>query len=494
MPKWQTTGALLSAALSVSIGCGSTSTGVVEERVEETDATANDTSGPGQSSGTSDTTVTDTDTYTGVTGPLGWRVLPNSPVGGYWNHDDVFFHDENTGWIADISGQIYKTTDGGDSWEQQADNEGTSYRALAFLDDQTGFVGTLGPGGWVGQTTDDVLLYGTSDGGDTWTEVTTIQGADALQGICGLRRIDAQTIYGVGRYDGPAGFIKTTDGGATWTAQNVNLAHGLVDLHFFDANTGLLGGRRGGQSIILRTTDGGDTFTTVAASSSDHVWKIFFLDDTTGYANISNYSWNTPRHYLKTVDAGLTWTEVPYTPPVDNYEGLGIGFYTEDLGWAAGGRETYETVDGGTTFQTVRMDPMLEDTINRFIRVNDIMYAAGARIYKYDALGGVPANPPNPPGAEVDPPKLELSPNPFHGQGTLTYAVPESGPVSIGVTAIGGRLIEELVHETKQAGEYQLEYTPKYSQKFVRITVLAGEHRKSIGVVREGGGEYLKTP
>ncbi len=442
---------LIWGSLAVSLSCNSKSTVGLEGGAEETGATSSETSGPGETTGSSDTEVTDTSTE--VAAPLGWRVLPNSPVGGYWNHDDVFFHDENTGWIADISGQIYKTIDGGDSWVQQADNEGTSYRALAFLDDQTGFVGTLGPGGWVGQTTDDVLLYGTSDGGDTWTEVTNIQGADALQGVCGLRRIDAQTIYGVGRYDGPAGFIKTTDGGVTWVAQTVDLAQGLVDLHFFDANTGLLGGRRGGQSIILRTTDGGDTFTTVATSSSDHIWKFFFLDDTTGYANISNYSWNAPRHYLKTVDAGLTWTEVPYTPPVDNYEGLGIGFYTEDLGWAAGGRVPYETVDGGTSFQTGRMDPMLEDTINRVIRVNDVMYAAGARVYKYDAVGGAPANPPPPPVAQVDMPKLELLPNPFHGQGTLTYTVPESGPVSIGGTAIAGRSIEEVAPETKRAGD-----------------------------------------
>lgn len=128
--------------------------------------TTSTTSTTETSTATGTTSTTGTTTITGVAPPLGWRVLPNSPIGGYWNHDDVFFIDENIGWIADISGNIYKTTDGGENWEHQVDNEGTSYRALAFLDDQTGFVGTLGPGSWVDnhvseywQTTDNALLY-----------------------------------------------------------------------------------------------------------------------------------------------------------------------------------------------------------------------------------------------------------------------------------------------------------------------------------------------
>lgn len=417
-----------------------------------------------------------------------WRVLPNAPKGEYWNHDDIFFVDEDTGWICDISGTIYHTTDGGESWDKQVDQEGTSFRTLAFLNSQTGFVGTLGPDGWVDQTEDETLMYGTSDGGETWAPVTSIEGASSLRGICGMRTIDSQTIYGVGRYDGPAGFIKTTDGGATWQAKEVDEADGLVDLHFFDANTGLLGGRRNGGSVILRTTDGGDTFTTVATAVSDHIWKIFFLNDTTGYAMISNYSRNRTRYYLKTEDAGLTWTEVHYSPRVNDYEGLGIGFVSEDLGWAAGGAVTYETRDGGETFTEVNLDPEGGDTINRFFRVGDTMYAAGAHVYKYDLVSAANADRVVPP-----PMDLELTPNPFEGNGMIRYTVAESGPVSLGVVSIGGRLIEELVAETQQAGEYTVAYSPDYDQKFVRLTLLNGAHRRSISVARPDGGEYPRT-
>ena len=101
-----------------------------------------------------------------------WQVLPNAPIGGYWNHDDITFTDQNTGWVCDISGQIYKTTDGGDNWTNVADQPGTSFRCIAFLDDQHGFVGNLGPMGWVNQTSDPTIMYETVNGGSTWAPVS----------------------------------------------------------------------------------------------------------------------------------------------------------------------------------------------------------------------------------------------------------------------------------------------------------------------------------
>ena len=84
-----------------------------------------------------------------------WRTLPNAPVGQYWNHDDITFIDEDRGWVCDISGRIYRTVDGGDSWELMIHQDGTSFRCIAFLDSLNGFSGTLGPGGWVNNTNEN---------------------------------------------------------------------------------------------------------------------------------------------------------------------------------------------------------------------------------------------------------------------------------------------------------------------------------------------------
>jgi photosystem II stability/assembly factor-like uncharacterized protein len=49
-----------------------------------------------------------------------WRVLPNAPDQGASNrHDDLDFVDEQTGWVCNLSGQTWKTTNGGASWDNQ---------------------------------------------------------------------------------------------------------------------------------------------------------------------------------------------------------------------------------------------------------------------------------------------------------------------------------------------------------------------------------------
>ena len=44
--------------------------------------------------------------------PSGWRVLPNAPVPGY-RHEDVVFVSPTTGWVVNFNGEIFNTTNGG---------------------------------------------------------------------------------------------------------------------------------------------------------------------------------------------------------------------------------------------------------------------------------------------------------------------------------------------------------------------------------------------
>ena len=218
-----------------------------------------------------------------------WQVLPNSPLmsvvqDAYQNHEDIKFCNDSVGWICNIGGEIFKTTDGGDSWTEQLNQSGTPYTSftcLAFINCDTGYVGNLGPGGWVKNTTDTVLMYKTYDGGTTWSPVTTIPTTHNPKGIYGMQAIDAQNIVAVGRPDGPAIFYKSTDGGATWTTKDLgadNAAKALIDLHFFDPDTGLVAGRNQNGSAVWYTTDGGQNFTLVGTGPIGGIWEIYFLD------------------------------------------------------------------------------------------------------------------------------------------------------------------------------------------------------------------------
>ena len=68
-----------------------------------------------------------------------WEILPNSPLAPYYHHDDMFFIDEDTGWLCNISGEIWKTTDGGDNWTRVLHQPATAFRTLTFADEMRGW-------------------------------------------------------------------------------------------------------------------------------------------------------------------------------------------------------------------------------------------------------------------------------------------------------------------------------------------------------------------
>jgi len=91
-------------------------------------------------------------------GGLNWSPISLDSVSFTYLYD-VQFIDVNKGWIVGAEGKIFKTTDGGSSWNVQS--SGTSYdlHSVHFIDQNTGWV--------VG---DDGLILKTSTGGVTFIE------------------------------------------------------------------------------------------------------------------------------------------------------------------------------------------------------------------------------------------------------------------------------------------------------------------------------------
>ena len=88
-----------------------------------------------------------------------WRTLPNAPVTA-GKFEDAFFVTPFVGWVVGAS-KIYKTTNGGSTWQEQQDTS-LGYRSVGFADSLRGWVGTLS-----GDSTK--ILFSTTDGGVTWT-------------------------------------------------------------------------------------------------------------------------------------------------------------------------------------------------------------------------------------------------------------------------------------------------------------------------------------
>ncbi len=160
----------------------------------------------------------------------GWYVIDPVSISGTPDFSDVFFTDDNTGWITSSStNNIYKTADGTASFSTQITTLTTN--AVHMVDASTGFSG--GASGFV---------YSTIDGGLTWpffgtisNTLTDIDFATTTQGYtCGFNG----TIYSI-----------TPGGLSPMTSQYRNNKPGIHNLP--DSN-GRLGLRRGGYSALFR--------------------------------------------------------------------------------------------------------------------------------------------------------------------------------------------------------------------------------------------------
>jgi photosystem II stability/assembly factor-like uncharacterized protein len=270
-----------------------------------------------------------------------WKALPAAPVTS--RTDDLHFVDPLTGWIATGDGSIFRTLDGGNSWDTQLTDPSLYFRCIRFADSQRGWAGTL---------VTSSLLYATTNGGADWSLVTNIP-EPKPNALCGLAIASSQVIYGVGSYSGPARVIKSTNGGLTWTAKDLApLATTLVDVHFKSELEGIAVGSvgtfpTGSRAVVMRTTDGGATWQRrwLGSRVREWGWKISFPTPDTGYVSLERPV--APMSILKTVDRGVTWTELPFAP----YNEQGIGFVTTQVGWVGGANNpTFGTTDGGVTW------------------------------------------------------------------------------------------------------------------------------------------------
>lgn len=293
-----------------------------------------------------------------------WRTLPTEAYRG--KRDDLSFADADHAWYGTGAGDLFATSDGGESWTKVASKPGTFIRAVGFIDAKTGFIGNIGTDYYPG-VTDTTPLYRTDDGGKTWAPVDL--GGKTVAGICSIDILRTKRVYqgkleprivitAAGRVGGPTGMIRSTDGGATWAVTDMSDKAGMIlDVKFLDEQTGLIFASSSRDAsttnaLILRTTDGGKTWTEVYHPNrpAELIWKASFVDAKTGYATVMSYNQDDAHKVIvKTTDGGITWTEMPLVENGKAVE-LGIGFVDAQHGWVGTTVGGFETRDGGKSF------------------------------------------------------------------------------------------------------------------------------------------------
>jgi len=377
--------------------------------------------------------------------PGTWTKLPNGPnAGGVGRHDDIYFVDADRGWVVNGNGDVWKTTNGGDSWTRPF-LTGAHNRCVGFVDAQHGWIGYL-------YEDNGAVLVETTNGGSSWTTVTLPE--PKPQGLCGMSVVDANTVCAVGAYYGTPRFIRTDDAGASWTVLDMSpWCSALIDTKWFDEQNGIAVGASGNGPTrvtrIVRSTDGGLTWNIVWTGTRfrEHCWKISFPDLDHGFVSIENLAGAGATYFLKTTDGGRSWQEQLAAPGYVNCQG--IGFVNEQVGWIGGWNTgTAITTNGGVNWTGGNFGY----NVNRIRFLSPFLgYACGADVYKFVAD---PAGVSDPPVAIAPRPLSRVSPNPFSRSTVIHYRVTESGRVSLRVFDLQGRPVAELVDGTMETGEF----------------------------------------
>ena len=231
---------------------------------------------------------------------LTWSLLSDSPAGKC-----LHFIDESNGFVTAQTNQLYKTSDAGGSWQVIRDFSDETPECVFFSSADVGFVTTTlydPPGG--------SYIYKTVDGGDNWTRTLTDPEGVAQHAI-------AFSNDNTGFVVGHSGFLLTTnDAGANWSLQWIWPLSNLFDVCFTSPTTAFAVGYASFPgSDVTRTTDGGINWESIYTDGeTDIALKgITFYDENIGYAV------GDGGRFIFTNDAGNTWHTASVDSDADLY-------------------------------------------------------------------------------------------------------------------------------------------------------------------------------
>jgi len=169
----------------------------------------------------------------GSTNPQeGWEIIKRK---GYMNTSlpAIAFINPLKGWIGGstlLGGVIFRTSDGGATWEKDRCKFSGTIHSIYFVDNMYGWA--------AGGGLKSVILH-TCDGGATWAKQK-----------CSLMATRFKSVYFTDRNNGWAAggditgmkIVNTRDGGHTWTEQKIDGRLMINSIYFTDSNNGWVGG------------------------------------------------------------------------------------------------------------------------------------------------------------------------------------------------------------------------------------------------------------
>ena len=248
--------------------------------------------------------------------------VQNTPVNFYTN--DIFFCNKRLGWaVANenfFSGSTFlKTTNGGVNWMSfKFPDSNKVIRSVYFLDSLNGFCGSF-----TGN------IYKTTNSGFTWNESVVDSGVFNIYPISEIKFISHDTGFACGGQLDIAGVIwKTTDGGMHWKA-GVYSPEPFYDLYFLNSENVIAAGGDFEYGVqISRTSDCGLNWNYHSLGIFGQARSIDFRTSAEAWMALA-----FARTFAVSYDSGYTWTSVPAT---DSSELNCVVFADSLHGWAVG--------------------------------------------------------------------------------------------------------------------------------------------------------------
>lgn len=275
--------------------------------------------------------------YSSVTAPSGYVISNIYPIDADTCYAAMF--NSSVG----LGGGIFKTTDGGTTWNQLAAGQifdGNSFpNFVYFYNAKEGIA--MGDGN--GPGTPYLEIYTTSDYGATWTRVPRANlpsTVDHPYGITNRYTVSGERIW-MQVFESPNGYnlssqyiYRSDDKGLHWTGYKVPIPIQFGDLAFIDQTTGfILGKDDSGNPYLYRSTDGGETWGNAVSYTGPLMGAYITNIPGTNAIVTTNPYVGGPEGSAISYDLGDTWTAITLASGTD-YLHSDVKFLNSSVGWS----------------------------------------------------------------------------------------------------------------------------------------------------------------
>ncbi len=340
------------------------------------------------------------------TGTGEWKTI-QSPTTN--NLKSVFFIDQNTGWISGENSTMFKTTDGGNTWNQLNVPTEITIFSVAATSANNVFASC-----WD-------TIYCSNNGGQSWDARNT---NTVNNNFLDIFIYDNNNIWVAGE---ATTFTRSTDGGNSWDVRFTGIS--ICNFNSVCFSTLQNGWAAGDCGVVAKTTDGGDFWLDIGYTfeSDANYFSVAFIDQNDGWivgdSGIVIITNNSGENWEKTyINQNLFLKDVDF---VDN-----------NTGWVIGDNGIiYKTSDGGYEWLE-EQSPTNQNLKSLFMVSNKLGWAVGENgtIVKYSSSGSsVDDNLKND--------NIYIYPNPSDGKFTLEFQDLLSENADISIFSIDGKLL-----------------------------------------------------